>query len=86
MKRRVHRPEDAAAPLLQKGSSPPSVSILMNFVRFHAAIGKSRIDGDGLITVESSNTFIEWFFAGFERVTGSQVAEDDRRMVYYINI
>lgn len=56
----------------------------MDFVRFHATSGDGRIARSGLITADSSNTFMEWFFAGFARVTGKTIDEEDRKKVYQV--
>lgn len=53
------------APILEEGSRPPNTGMLMEFVHFHAALGDGRIHDGGLITADSLNTFMEWFFAGF---------------------
>ena len=73
------------APSLEEGSPAPDIATLMDFVRFHAAIGKGNIDNKKLITADSSNTFMEWFFAGFARVTGTQVDEEDRKKFYHVS-
>ena len=74
------------APCLEEGSCPPDIGMLMDFARFHAALGDGRIHDGGLITAESSNTFMEWFFAGFARITGTQVDEEDRKKVYQVSV
>ena len=73
------------ASILEVGSRPPNIGMLMDFVRFHAALGDGRIHDGGLITADLSNTFMEWFFAGFARVTGTQIDEEDRKKVYQVN-
>jgi hypothetical protein len=56
-----------------KGVDAPDLATVKDFLRFHAALGRGR----GLIvkeiTTDSVNTFTEWFFAGFERVTGTPI-------------
>lgn len=47
-------------------------------LRFHVAISRGRID-DKRITVDSVNTFAKCYCAGFTRVTGNLVNEEDRR-------
>ena len=37
---------------------------------------------DERITIDSVNTFAEWYFAGFARITDNLVDEEDRRAVY----
>ena len=51
--------DTAAALSLQEGSPSPDLGTIMEFVRFHAASSEGRIQNSGLITAESSNTFIE---------------------------
>jgi hypothetical protein len=55
------------------------------FLRFHVAISRERIDETGRITVDSMNTFAEWVFPGYARITGSSIDEDDRRVVYDVS-
>ena len=74
-----------APPSLEKDALPPDLATLLDFVRFHASTGKGLIDDSGLITVESSNSFMEWFFAGFNRVTGTVIDEETRSKVYKVN-
>jgi len=56
---------------------------MKDFLRFHAAISKGRLDR--CTTVDSVNTFAEWFFAGWTRVTGGIISEDDRSEVYHVS-
>ena len=72
-------------PSLEKGAPAPDLATLLDFVRFHAATGKGLIDDSGLITVDSSNGFMEWFFAGFTRVTGTIIDEETRSKIYKVN-
>ena len=69
---------------LREGSSPLDLATIKDFFRFHAAISRGRID-DTRTTVDSLNTFAEWFFAGFARVTGNTINEEDRRAVYDVS-
>lgn len=69
---------------LQEGLPPSDLAIIKDFLRFHVAINRGRID-DKRITVNSVNTFAEWFFTGFARVTGSLINEEDRRAVYDVS-
>ena len=71
-------------PRLDENAPPPDLATILDFVRFHAATSKGRIDNGGLITVESSNTFMEWFFAGFTRVTGTVIDEETRSIIYKV--
>ena len=69
---------------LREGVPPPDLATIKDFLRFHVAISRGRID-DERITVDSVNTFAEWYFAGFARVTGNLVNEEDRRAVYDVS-
>lgn len=69
---------------LREGLPPPNLATIKDFLRFHVAISRGRID-DERTTVDSVNTFAEWFFAGFARVTGSLIGEEDRRAVYDVS-
>ena len=69
---------------LREGLPPPDLATIKDFLRFHVAVSRGRID-DKRTTVDSVNTFAEWFFAGFARVTGSLFNEEARRAVYDLN-
>lgn len=69
---------------LREGALPLGLATIKDFLRFHVAISRGRID-DKRITVDSVNTFAEWFFAGFARVTGNLINEEDRRAVYDVS-
>lgn len=69
---------------LREGLPPPDLATIKDFLRFHVAISRGRID-DERTTVNSVNTFAEWFFAGFARFTGSLISEEDRRAVYDVS-
>ncbi|MCJ1254627.1 hypothetical protein MMC24_002442, partial [Lignoscripta atroalba] len=71
-----------AVPSLVQDAPPPNLATIKDFLRFHIAISQGRIDEEGRITADSVNTFAEWFFAGWARVTGNTVDEDDRKAVY----
>lgn len=38
------------------------------------------------MTAHSSNTFMEWVFAGFERQTGTVVGAEIRHKVYHVSV
>ena len=65
---------------LREGLPLPNLATIKDFPRFHIAMSKGRID-DQRITVDSVNTFAEWFFDGFARVTGSLIDEEDGHAV-----
>ena len=71
---------------LQEGCPPPDLVSIKDFLRFHVAISKGNIDKKGRITTDSLNTFAEWFFAGFARVTGNIIEEEDRCAVYHVRL
>ena len=55
------------------------------FSCFRIAISQGRID-DKQVSVDSVNTFAEWFLVGFARVTGNLINEEDRQAVYDVNV
>ncbi|KAL9045573.1 MAG: hypothetical protein Q9214_001404 [Letrouitia sp. 1 TL-2023] len=65
----------------KEGLPPLDLATIKDFLRFHVAISRGRVD-DERITVDSVNTFTEWYFAGFARVTGNLIDKEDRRAVY----
>ena len=69
---------------LEEGFLPLDLATIKDFLRYHVAISRGRID-DERITVDSVNTFAEWFFAGFTRVTSNLINEEDRRVIYDIS-
>jgi len=80
-------PDEATVkePCLGKGVDAPDLATVKDFLRFHAALGRGR----GLIaediTASSVNTFTEWFFAGFTRVTGTPIDKKKRSEVYKVS-
>jgi hypothetical protein len=63
--------------------APDHVTV-KDFLRWHAAISQGKIVKE--VTSDSLNTIAEWFFAGFSRVTGTSIPEDDRSEVYNVSI
>ncbi|KIW99701.1 uncharacterized protein Z518_11114 [Rhinocladiella mackenziei CBS 650.93] len=59
----------------------PDLATIKDFIRFYAATSDPRIDEE-VSTVDSLNTVAEWFFAGFARVTKTEIKEEDRKEVY----
>jgi hypothetical protein len=59
----------------------PDLATVKDFLRFYAASSDPRID----MTSDSLGTVAEWFFAGFARVTGTTVEEEDRKEVYHVS-
>ena len=65
---------------LREGLPPLDLATIKDSVSY------GIIDENKLVTVDSLNTFAEWFFAGFARVTGNRIEEEDRRTVYSMSI
>ncbi len=61
----------------------PDLPIMKDFIRFHAASSSGKIVD--LPTPDSVNAFAEWFFAGFTRVTGTPIIDEDRSEVYDVS-
>ncbi|MCJ1325512.1 hypothetical protein MMC10_002175 [Thelotrema lepadinum] len=74
-----HDPETS----LQFGAPAPDLATVMDFLRFHAASGRGVITSR--ITVESANTFMEWFLAGFEARTGNVFSPEFRHKIYELS-
>jgi hypothetical protein len=62
----------------------PDLATVKDFLRFKAAAGKGMIAEQ--TTCDSLNTFAEWFFAGFTRVTDTEINKEDRSEVYDVSI
>lgn len=56
-----------------------------DFVRFYVSTSRPRLDAHRP-TVDSINTVVEWFFAGFTRVTGTETVEKERSEVYHVSL
>jgi hypothetical protein len=78
-------PDEAAIRerVLRKNVEAPDLATVKDFLRFHAAASEGKIKEK--ITSDSLNTFAEWFFAGFSRVTDTQTDADDRSEVYDVS-
>jgi len=70
----------------RKGLPPLDLATIKDFFRYIASVSDGLIDVKGLATTDSLNTFGEWVFAGFARVTGNRIDAKDRHSVYDINI
>jgi len=72
---------------LREGLPPLDLATIKDFLRFIIATSRGIIDdGQNKVTVDSINTFAEWFFAGFARVTGNRIDEEDRCAVYDVSV
>ena len=71
---------------LREGLPPLDLPTIKDFLRFVIATSRGIIDDrQKKVTVDSMNTFAEWFFAGFARVTGNRINEEDRCAVYNVS-
>src|SRR2546421_7167085 len=79
-------PDEAAVRelVLAKNVEAPDLATVKDFLRFKAAAGKGMIAEQ--TTCDSLNTFAEWFFAGFTRVTDTEINKEDRSEVYDVSI
>ena len=69
-----------------EGLPPLDLATIKDFLRFIVATSRGIIDDkQKQVTVDSINTFTEWFFAGFARVTGHRIDGEDRRAVYDVS-
>jgi hypothetical protein len=68
----------------QKDSPYPDLVTTKDFLRFHITLSQGRIRDK--TTVDSVNTFAEWFFAGFTRVTGTVIGEEYRSSIYNVSL
>ena len=74
------------AQTLREGLHPLDLATIKDFLRFIASVSDGIIDDETeLVTADSMNTFAEWFFAGFARMTGNRIEEEDRRAVYSVS-
>jgi hypothetical protein len=78
-------PDEAAVQdqVLKKHVDAPDLATVKDFLRFYAATSKGKIREK--ISCDSLNTFAEWFFAGFSRVTDTPINDNDRSEVYNVS-
>lgn len=83
-RRGLHAPDEAMARecCLRKGVEAPDLATTKDFSRFSAAASKGKMVE--LPTADSVNTSLEWFFAGFTRVTETQANAEDRSEVHNV--
>jgi hypothetical protein len=74
---------DARMYCLRKGVDAPDLATVKDFLRFCIATSRGKIVVKP--TADSANTFAEWFFAGFTRITGTPIDEQDRSEVYKVS-
>ena len=68
---------------LHKGVDAPDLATIKDFFWFYIATSDGRIVAKP--TADSINTNAEWFFAGFTRITGTEINEKDRSEVYKVS-
>jgi hypothetical protein len=61
----------------------PDLATVKDFFRFYIATGSGRIVTKP--TLDSINTITKWFFAGFTRITGTEINEKDRSEAYKVS-
>lgn len=67
---------------LRPGVAAPDLVTVKDFFRFYIATSKPQLTS--VPTVDSINTIVEWFFAGFTRVTGTDTDKEERSEVYNV--
>jgi hypothetical protein len=79
-------PDEASARqrCLHEGVNAPDLATGKDFLHFHAATSRGKIDEEERLTANSLNAFAEWFFAGVTRITGTPTDEGDRSEVYNV--
>jgi hypothetical protein len=60
--------------VLARNVKTPSLFTVNYFLRFHAAAGKGMVVEQTIC--DSLNKFAEWFFAGFARVTDTEINKE----------
>jgi hypothetical protein len=69
---------------LAENCDVPDQATVKDFFRFVAATSRGLIDREtGKITADSLNTFGEWFYAGFTRVTKTATNEKEEWSLQY---
>jgi hypothetical protein len=66
-----------------KGVEVPDLATLKDFLQFQASVMRGKIKK--IPTDESLNSFAEWFFAGFARVTETIIGKIERSEVYNVS-
>ena len=61
----------------------PNLAALKDFLRFLASMMQDKIEERA--TDESLNSFADWFFTEFTRVTETMIGENERSDVYNIS-
>jgi hypothetical protein len=84
LQRGLPTPNEASARhhCLGEGVDAPDLATIKDFLRFYIATSRGKIVAKP--TADSVNSFAEWFFAGFTRITGTPTDEEDRSEVYKV--
>lgn len=69
---------------MRKDIEAPDLGTIKDFFRFYSTISTPN-NPTGLPTTDSINSNAERFFAGFERVTETEISEEDRSKVYHVS-
>ena len=62
----------------------PNIDTVKDFLRFYIATSKGKLNNRS--TIDSVNTHVEWFFAGFSWITGTPTNKEDRSKVYNVYV
>ena len=76
----MNGPYTTEARSLRAGLPPLDIPTMKDFFRFYALTGDGQLDVR--MTTDSLNSQAERFFAGFTRVAGSNITEQDRAHIY----
>jgi hypothetical protein len=68
---------------LREGVDAPDLVTAKDFLRFHVATSRGKIVAQ--LTTNSINTFTEWLFANFTRVTGTPTDTEERSEVHNVS-
>lgn len=77
-------PEEIRRSALCTGACLPSLERVKDFARFYIHQSSGTITKNGRATLDTTKTFLEFFFAGFTRITGTETSEDDRSEIYTV--
>ncbi|KAI9760494.1 MAG: hypothetical protein M1840_002404 [Geoglossum simile] len=69
---------------LEKGVPAPDIETVKDFLHFYIATSRGMLNHRS--TVDSINTYAEWFFAGFTRVIGTPTDKEERSEVFNIGV
>lgn len=82
----INVPYTMRARSLREDLPPLDLATIKDFLRVIIATSRGIIDdGQKRVIVDSMNTFAEWFFAGFTRVTDNRIDKEDRCAVYDVS-